>query len=240
MLPFGNQSATATMNGVTLKEFLETAVSPLPATGNGRFGQVSGLCVEFNIEAPAKQFDATGSRHPRDRKPRHEGRAAGGRRNVRLRRRDARRSRRRRAPTRVTINDFMMTGGDGYPNVRTTAATQDMLDQDVADYLATLPGSQVTPTIQHRVHCTDPNPGSGNNCPPARRRRTGLEREPAASRGGLPLPALRRRAASRRSRPPASHALVPPSVLGVCVRRVAEEAGDREALPVGAGRARAS
>ena len=61
VLPFGNQSATATMNGVTLKEFLETAVSPLPAFGIGRFGQVSGLCVEFNVEAPAKQFDATGA-----------------------------------------------------------------------------------------------------------------------------------------------------------------------------------
>ena len=45
----------------------------------------------------------------------------------------------------VTINDFMMTGGDGYPNVRTSAATQDLLDQDVADYLATLPSGQVTP-----------------------------------------------------------------------------------------------
>jgi hypothetical protein len=42
----------------------------------------------------------------------------------------------------VTINDFMMTGGDGYPNVRTSAATQDLLDQDVAEYFATLPAAR--------------------------------------------------------------------------------------------------
>jgi 2',3'-cyclic-nucleotide 2'-phosphodiesterase (5'-nucleotidase family) len=65
----------------------------------------------------------------------------------------------------LTINDFMMTGGDGYPNVRTSAATQDILEQDVTDYLAA-PGTPnpLTPTIQHRVHCFDPHPGSGANC----------------------------------------------------------------------------
>ncbi len=65
----------------------------------------------------------------------------------------------------LTINDFMMTGGDGYPNVRTTAATQDILDQDLADYIATLPGNQLTPVIQHRVSCFDPNPGAGAQLP---------------------------------------------------------------------------
>jgi 2',3'-cyclic-nucleotide 2'-phosphodiesterase (5'-nucleotidase family)/predicted AlkP superfamily phosphohydrolase/phosphomutase len=163
VLPFGNQSATATMNGVMLKEFLETAVSPPPAAGIGRFGQVSGLCVTYNIEGPAKTFDAAGN-----------GQLGTGNRVTTVVRQgadgtcdfvggtpvalDAGHS------YTVTINDFMMTGGDGYPNVRTSAATQDLLDQDVADYFATLPGSQVTPVIQHRVHCFDPNPGAGNNC----------------------------------------------------------------------------
>ena len=55
----------------------------------------------------------------------------------------------------VTINDFMMTGGDGYPDSQTLGATQDLLDQDVADYLAALPGNAVAPTIQHRIHCVD-------------------------------------------------------------------------------------
>jgi 2',3'-cyclic-nucleotide 2'-phosphodiesterase (5'-nucleotidase family)/predicted AlkP superfamily phosphohydrolase/phosphomutase len=166
VLPFGNQSATATMTGAVLKEFLETAVAPPPTTGTGRFGQVSGLCVEYNIEAPAKQFDATGA-----------GILGTGSRVTRVVRQGAGGTCDFAAGTpvpldagstyTVTINDFMMTGGDGYPNVRTSAATQDLLDQDVADYLATLPGTQVTPTIQQRVHCFDPNPGSGNNCLPS-------------------------------------------------------------------------
>jgi 2',3'-cyclic-nucleotide 2'-phosphodiesterase (5'-nucleotidase family) len=163
VLPFGNQSATATMNGVTLKEFLETAAAPPPTTGTGRFGQVSGLCYEYNIEGPAKQFDAVGN-----------GILGTGNRVTKVVRQAADGSCDFVAGTpvaldaghtyTVTINDFMMTGGDGYPNVRTSAATQDLLDQDVADYFATLPGNLVTPTVQHRVHCFDPNPGSGNNC----------------------------------------------------------------------------
>ena len=44
--------------------------------------------------------------------------------------------------------------------------TQDILDQDLADYIATLPGNQLTPVIQHRVSCIDPNPGAGANCLP--------------------------------------------------------------------------
>ena len=163
VLPFGNQSATAMMSGTTLKEFLETAVSPPPAQNIGRFGQVSGLCVTYNVEGPAKQFDAsgngllgTGNRVTSVVRQAADGTCdfVGGT-PVSL---DA------GSTYTVTINDFMMTGGDGYPNVRTSAATQDLLDQDVADYFATLPGSQVTPVIQHRIHCFDPNPGAGNNC----------------------------------------------------------------------------
>ena len=65
----------------------------------------------------------------------------------------------------IAINDFMLAGGDGYPDTRGPgAATQDLLDQDVADYMATLPGGQVTPTIQGRVKCFDPNPAAAPNC----------------------------------------------------------------------------
>ena len=220
--------------GVTLKEFLETAVSPPPTTGNGRFGQVSGLCCRVQHRGPpAKQFDATGTAS-RVREPRHSSRAAGSRRTcdftlgvpVAL---DAGHS------YTVTINDFMMTGGDGYPNVRTSAATQDLLDQDVADYLATLPGSQVTPTIQHRVHCFDPNPGSGNNCP-VELAVDERARGPAASCGGLPLPAPPPRGASCRARPASSQAARPvvrsrpaPSARSRGSRR-------RRSLPVRTGR----
>ena len=43
--------------------------------------------------------------------------------------------------------------------------TQDILDQDLADYLAAVPGGVISPAIQHRIHCTDSNPGGGNACP---------------------------------------------------------------------------
>lgn len=164
VLPFGNQSATASVDGVRLKEFLETAVSPPPNATIGRFGQFSGLCVRYNIEAPAKQFDASGV-----------GQLGTGSRVMTVV---------RQAPSGVcdfatgtpvgltaadhytiTINDFMLAGGDGYPDTRGPgAATQDLLDQDVADYIATLPGGQVTPTIQGRVNCFDPNPAAAPNC----------------------------------------------------------------------------
>jgi hypothetical protein len=65
----------------------------------------------------------------------------------------------------LTTNDFTAGGGDGYPNNRSRITTQDILDQDLADYLSAVPGGVVSPVIQHRVHCTDPNPGSGVNCP---------------------------------------------------------------------------
>lgn len=162
VLPFGNQSATANVNGVTLKEMLETAVAPPPAVNVGRFGQYSGLCVRYNVEAPAKQFTASG-----------EGVLGTGNRVMNVVRQAANGTCDFATGTpvgltaadhyTVTINDFMMTGGDGYPNVRTSAATQDLLDQDVADYIAAQGGS-VSPTIQGRVKCFDPNPGAAPNC----------------------------------------------------------------------------
>jgi hypothetical protein len=59
-----------------------------------------------------------------------------------------------------------LAGGDGYPDIRGPgAATQDLLDQDVADYID-VQGGTVSPTIQGRVKCFDPNPGVGTNCVP--------------------------------------------------------------------------
>jgi len=161
VLPFGNQSATATVSGTMLKEFLETAVSPPTATNIGRFGQFSGLCVRYNIEAPAKQFDAAGNgllgTGNRVMTVVHQG--AGGVCDFAT-----------GAPVgltasdhyTITINDFMLAGGDGYPDIRGPgAATQDLLDQDVADYIA-VQGGTVSPTIQGRVKCFDPTPAAPN------------------------------------------------------------------------------
>jgi 2',3'-cyclic-nucleotide 2'-phosphodiesterase (5'-nucleotidase family) len=161
VLPFGNVSATLTINGAELKDYLETAVSSLPANGNGRFGQVSGLCFTFNVEGTAASFGSngimisgTGNRVVSATRQLANGSCAG-------------------APISfssgvnytLTTNDFTAGGGDGYPNFRSRITTQGILDQDLADYIAAYPGGVVSPAIQGRIHCTDPNPGSGVACP---------------------------------------------------------------------------
>ena len=64
LLPFGNVVATVTINGVELKDFLENVVQPTPAVAIGRFGQVSGLCVTYNITQTARTINADGSGVP--------------------------------------------------------------------------------------------------------------------------------------------------------------------------------
>jgi 2',3'-cyclic-nucleotide 2'-phosphodiesterase (5'-nucleotidase family) len=161
VLPFGNVSATLTINGAELKDYLETAVSSLPATGNGRFGQVSGLCFTFNVEGTAASFATngimiagTGNRVLSAVRQAADGSCTG-----------AAISFSAGVNYTLTTNDFTAGGGDGYPNNRSRMTTQDILDQDLADYLAAVPGGVVTPVIQGRIHCTDPNPGAGNDCP---------------------------------------------------------------------------
>ena len=65
----------------------------------------------------------------------------------------------------LTTNDFTASGGDGYQNFRSRMTTQAILDQDLADYIAAQPGGVINPVIQHRIHCTDSNPGAGAACP---------------------------------------------------------------------------
>jgi 2',3'-cyclic-nucleotide 2'-phosphodiesterase (5'-nucleotidase family)/predicted AlkP superfamily phosphohydrolase/phosphomutase len=161
VLPFGNVSATLTINGAELKDYLETAVSSLPATGNGRFGQVSGLCFTFDVQATPISFDSrpraipgTGSRVVSAVRQAADGSCTG-------------------APidfsSGVTYsfatNDFTAGGGDGYQDFRARMTTQDILDQDLADYLAAQPGNLISPAIQGRIHCTDSNPALAPACP---------------------------------------------------------------------------
>jgi len=161
VLPFGNASATLTITGAELKDYLETASSTLPATGNGRFGQISGLCYSFNVEGTAATFGGpagtitpgTGNRVTGAVRQAADGSCTGT--PITFLASDS---------YTLTTNDFTASGGDGYPNFRARMTTRDTLDQDLADYIAAVGGS-VTPVIQHRVHCTDPNPGSGNACP---------------------------------------------------------------------------
>ena len=157
MLPFGNVSATLTINGAELKDYLETAVSSLPATGNGRFGQVSGLCFTFNVEGTPASFAAngivipgTGNRVVGAVRQAADGSCTG-------------------APVSfssgvnytLTTNDFTAGGGDGYPNNRSRITTQDILDQDLADYLAAVPGGVDQPgdPAPDPLHRSEPRRG---------------------------------------------------------------------------------
>jgi 2',3'-cyclic-nucleotide 2'-phosphodiesterase (5'-nucleotidase family) len=151
VLPFGNFAVTLQVNGAELKTMLENGVSRMPAV-DGRFPQVSGLCFTYNIEAVAGSrvtsafiADATGNCTVTP---------------VNL-----------TAAATYTIveNDFMVNGGDGYPNFFSRSTSQAILDQLTADYIAA--NSPISPAVRAfpggRINCFDPNPGVAltNNCP---------------------------------------------------------------------------
>jgi 2',3'-cyclic-nucleotide 2'-phosphodiesterase (5'-nucleotidase family)/predicted AlkP superfamily phosphohydrolase/phosphomutase len=145
VLPFGNVVVTLLVNGAELKAMLENGVSLMPSA-QGRFPQVSGLCFTYNIEAAAGNRVTGAVRQAAD------GSCSG-------------------APVDLTSgtaysiaeNDFMVSGGDGYPNFFARATTRDIMDQVLADYITA--NSPISPAIQARIHCFDPNPGTGNDCP---------------------------------------------------------------------------
>jgi 2',3'-cyclic-nucleotide 2'-phosphodiesterase (5'-nucleotidase family) len=161
VLPFGNVSAVLTINGAELKDYLETAVSSLPNVTNGRFGQVSGLCFTFDVQLTPISFDSrpraipgTGSRVLGAVRQAADGSCTG-------------------APIDLTAgstyffgtNDFTASGGDGYQDFKARMTTQDILDQDLADYIGAQPGGLISPSIQGRIHCTDSNLAAAPACP---------------------------------------------------------------------------
>jgi 2',3'-cyclic-nucleotide 2'-phosphodiesterase (5'-nucleotidase family) len=120
---------------------------------NGKFPQVSGLCFTYDIASPAGsrvrsavRADTSGNctAMPVDL-------TAG-------------------SSYKIVENDFMAGGGDGYPvtNNKATYATQNIMDQDVADYISA--HSPLSPFVNGfpngRINCTDSNGvGNGNDCP---------------------------------------------------------------------------
>ncbi|MCI0555948.1 MAG: alkaline phosphatase family protein [Anaerolineae bacterium] len=145
VLPFGNIVVTLQVNGAELKTMLENGVSQMPAA-NGRFPQVSGLCFTYNIEA------AAGNRVTGAVRQAPDGTCTGAAIDLTA-----------GSMYMIAENDFMANGGDFYPNFFSRAATQNIMDQVLADYITA--NSPINPTIQGRIKCFDPNPGVGNNCP---------------------------------------------------------------------------
>jgi 2',3'-cyclic-nucleotide 2'-phosphodiesterase (5'-nucleotidase family)/predicted AlkP superfamily phosphohydrolase/phosphomutase len=144
VLPFGNVVFTVSINGAELKTYLENGVSSMPAA-NGRFPQVSGLCFTYDISAPV------GSRVTGAVRQAGDGSCTGAPIDL-------------TAASTYTIaqNDFMATGGDGYPVVFSRGTTQDIMDEVLADYIAAQPGGTISPAIQGRVVCTT---SSATACP---------------------------------------------------------------------------
>jgi 2',3'-cyclic-nucleotide 2'-phosphodiesterase (5'-nucleotidase family)/predicted AlkP superfamily phosphohydrolase/phosphomutase len=139
VLPFGNVVVTLQVNGVELKTMLENGISRMPAI-DGRFPQVSGLCFTYDITAPAGSRVTSAVRQAADSS------CTGAAVDL-------------TAGSTYTIaeNDFMVAGGDGYPDFFARATTRNIMDQVVADYITA--NSPISPAIEGRVVCT------GASCP---------------------------------------------------------------------------
>jgi 2',3'-cyclic-nucleotide 2'-phosphodiesterase (5'-nucleotidase family)/predicted AlkP superfamily phosphohydrolase/phosphomutase len=142
VLPFGNLVATVDVTGAELKTFLENGVSLMPSA-QGRFPQVSGLCFDYDIAAAAgsRVIPATVVRQAAD------GTCTGPAVDLTA-----------ASMYHIAINDFMASGGDGYPNVAARAHSREIMDQTVANYITA--NTPLTPAIQGRIQCV------GAACPP--------------------------------------------------------------------------
>ena len=152
VLPFGNQVVTATISGAQLKAMLENGVSLQPSAPfgqgpQGRFPQVSGLCFTWEITA------ASGSRITSVTRQLPGGSCAGA--AVGLTAGDG--------PYTIAENDFMMNGGDGYPNFAAIGTTRDLMESVNAAWVTA--NDPLAPVIQGRITCTDSNGPTAPNCP---------------------------------------------------------------------------
>ena len=145
VLPFGNVVVTLPLNGAELKTMLENGISRMPAV-DGRFPQVSGLCFTYDIAAPA------GSRVTGAVRQAADGSCTGPAIDLTA-----------ASNYKLAENDFMASGGDGYPFFTPRVTTQDIMDQVLADYITA--SSPVAPAIQGRINCADSNGATAPNCP---------------------------------------------------------------------------
>jgi 2',3'-cyclic-nucleotide 2'-phosphodiesterase (5'-nucleotidase family) len=134
VLPFGNVVATLTVDGAELKTFLENGVSQMPAA-NGRFPEVSGLCLTYDIAL------AAGARVTGAVRQAADGTCTGDAIDLTS-----------ASTYTLAINDFMASGGDGYPNVFSRVTTREIMDEVLADYVAA--NTPISPAIQGRIVCT--------------------------------------------------------------------------------------
>jgi 2',3'-cyclic-nucleotide 2'-phosphodiesterase (5'-nucleotidase family) len=143
VLPFGNVVVTLQLNGAELKTMLENGVSLSHLGAQGRFPQVSGLCFTYDISAPSGSRVTSAVRQAAD------GSCTGAAVGL-------------TAASTYTLaeNDFMASGGDGYPNVASRVTTRNIMDQVLADYVTA--NTPISPAIQGRIACAT---GGAPACP---------------------------------------------------------------------------
>jgi 2',3'-cyclic-nucleotide 2'-phosphodiesterase (5'-nucleotidase family) len=136
VLPFGNFTVTVDATGAELKAMLENGVSLMPGA-QGRFPQVSGLCFTYDIQ------QAAGSRVTGAVRQAADGSCTGAAVDLTS-----------SSTYSIAMNDFMATGGDGYPRFDTARVNSDgtTLEQTLTDFVGA--GSPLAPTIQGRITCT--------------------------------------------------------------------------------------
>ncbi len=134
VLPFGNAVSTLALNGAELKAMLENGVSAMPGV-NGRFPQVSGLCFTYDIHA------AAGSRVTSAVRQAGDGSCTGAAVDLTA-----------GSTYSLATNDFVASGGDGYPNLFSRSVTRDVMVNVVATYVGA--NAPVNPSIQGRIVCT--------------------------------------------------------------------------------------
>jgi 2',3'-cyclic-nucleotide 2'-phosphodiesterase (5'-nucleotidase family) len=136
VLPFGNFTVTVDATGTEVKAMLERGVAAMPGA-QGFFAQVSGLCFTYDIQ------QVVGSRVTGAVRQAADGSCTGPAVDFSA-----------GATYSVAMNDFMATGGDGYPKFATERVNSDgtTLEETLADYIGA--NSPIAPAIQGRITCT--------------------------------------------------------------------------------------
>lgn len=145
VLPFGNQTVTLEVNGAELKTMLENGVSAMPGA-NGKFPQVSGLCFTYDITAPASSR-VTGAVWQAG-----DGSCTGPAVDLTA-----------GSTYEIATNDFVVSGGDGYPNFFSRAVTRNIMVNDVSDWISD--NSPLSPDLQGRITCVRIFNLAGPACP---------------------------------------------------------------------------
>ena len=145
VLPFGNQSVTFDVNGAELLSMLENGVSREGA--QGRFPQVSGFCFTYDIAETAGSRVSAAVHQDAD----------GTCTEVAVDLTAA-------TDYSVTTNDFVASGGDGYPSFAARMVTREIMDNDVAAWIED--NTPITAALQNRITCVDGDGlGTGDDCP---------------------------------------------------------------------------